>query len=438
MLFQNIDHLVKVIYNHGKYVFCDITIMDDMLYFIVKNFVKRRHNVKDNATNDSLINEFIFLYEANFGNRKISIPDKSMRLIGSGSYGIVYAHNDDDKLIKYATAGERKVLLDSKDNKSIFSAIMTEFCTFVITMSTILFYDCENIKINGHSVSSNKNMTFEEKNIFVKKYQDSYSSFFAELCKPFINTISETKNGKRIDKFIVGYIMIRYDDTLRKVFEMTTQNNISESYHLFVKAVNVFELLYLLNDHGILFSHRDNTTNNIMYTVQDGNKKIKLIDFGFMCINIKFNDGSNSAIIGSHTYGSKYDLDKCNKKYIDIILFLSWIVTAEKNFLTILDVVTKNKWDIKTSLCKIMSLNNDHIFKTSAKSNDPWSFSASVLNNSNKTSLIDLTMSALPQDSEKYTEWIFYELYKFLNYVFIDVHYPNAETYILSKKYQRK
>lgn len=424
-IIKDIDHLKQIIKSYGKYVFLDITIMDEMIKFIIDHFI-----IKNDA--EDYIKIFIELFINNFYNRKIINPSNKMREIGSGSFGIIYSYTD-TKLMKFIKNDTDGSILIDLSHKRTLKEIMFEFCTFVITMSILLFIDCGKIMdTNGDTIEQSKiYQTYEEKNNIVRLADLSYSSFFAEICKPFINIIITEKNET---KYMIGYVMMKYDKTLKMIFNKITKEYVHESFNLFYKTIKIFEKMSFLNDYGILISHRDNTTNNIMYSMRNNVNIIKLIDFGFMCINITFANGTKNTIIGSHSYNDRYDLDKCNKKYVDIILFLSWMLMIENQFFITLDNFLDNKLQIYERLRKITSLNNTHIFKLLENKTKPWDFSADLLNHVGDNTIIDSTLSKLPKDVDKYTDWIFFELHRLLNLIYTELENPNLETYSYNKR----
>ena len=64
-----------------------------------------------------------------------------------------------------------------------------------------------------------------------------------------------------------------------------------------------------------------------------------MIDFGFLCTNISCKDGSK-VILGYHPFIAEDDLNLCNKRQIDIILFIAWLLRFNKKVLARLDGVS--------------------------------------------------------------------------------------------------
>lgn len=389
ILFDDIEQFKNVIMIYGKHVFNSVIVNDDMLNFIFDNFVKTNFLqdgqilgsipvtnfdilVADASTNpkskimlDAVIRQrdickkFYEIFIINFNDPYMKIPSSRASPLSFGTYGALFPYtekgvNIDTKLVKYASVanntGGRNYKLDISSNDEDNYTYMLEFCTFVVIMSLLIFIDC-NLIIDD----DDRNICIADKykNVFkrtntVKNYFLSYCSFFAIIDRPFIKNI---KNNE----YIVGYVVFKYEETLHDKFATAQLKDIPVCLNLFTQTINILQKLFYLSNLGIILSHRDITTNNIMYTPDlfgNDQYKIRLIDFGFMCLNVTFKDGTN-IVIGNHPFENKNNMNMCDKNYIDIILFLVWCIRNDddKEFLNMVSgIVNIDIVDIITSL----------------------------------------------------------------------------------------
>jgi hypothetical protein len=346
---------------------------------------------------------------------------------GEGTYGAVYKYyrrNKEGKiekiehtLVKYITTEESKDVLqngelvpkyyksfnvDVETNNTEIYQWMVEFCTFIIVMSILMFIDCTLIKD-----ATKKNICLHNKyqNSFInpKSHKEetflSYYSFMAKIHIPF------AKKTEGTTKYLIGYIMEEYIDTLHDLYEKSiispttkklslleqigAKDNFDAAFNLTYQIFEILKKLTDLNNLGILFSHRDFTTKNIMYTFGVKNKyKIRLIDFGFLCMKINFSNGAPenaSKVIGYHPYEQKYKIYECNKKSLDIILFLTWCLQYERIFF---DLFLRNTYiNIYEVFKNIVTLDKSYLRNAlfSKDQNgeykyDPWTYSAEIIN----------------------------------------------------------
>ena len=191
-------------------------------------------------------------------------------------------------------------------------------------------------------------------------YFISYSSFISKIHKPFI---------KKIDshKYILGYVLEKYDNTMDalyasfKIPSFASNYNIKSTINLTIQIIDILHRFKNLNNIGINISHRDITPLNIMYyldPLRPDQTSIKLIDFGFMCANIKYKNGKYI----NFGYHSEEIIPLCDKSYVDIILFIICCIRWYKPFFNdILIGKTSNRYDIYNELKNIITLHDNQI-----------------------------------------------------------------------------
>lgn len=241
-------------------------------------------------------------------------------------------------LIKYITAGKGNYHVDINDHSSVIYAWFIEFCSFVIVMAILIYVDCnliiDDIKrsqclsaryknefttgANGSSRGSSSGSS----DGLAKDYFLNYYSFMAKIEAPFIN--KDEFSGK----YMIGYIVQKYDRTLAELYRSLNENldidAFGDSINLTYQIFEIIKMLADLKNLGITISHRDISPNNIMYTKDPLSKNkynARLIDFGFLCSSIRFKNGGSIAV-GYHPF-EKGDMYLCNKRYIDIIFFIT-------------------------------------------------------------------------------------------------------------------
>ena len=367
-LIDNISHIKKIVMLYGKKVFTSTTkiINNDLLEFICDTFITSKflYNGKiigymdksiidKEKSKDPLlesiynhqrdtIDKFWLLFQANFFDDMIRDPlqnARSERKIGEGTYGIILPYIDPNtravdktKLIKYIKSNG-SIHINVSLHPREFYVWFVEFCTFIIIMSLLMYVDCHMI------VDETQRMQCIEsryKNHFInpdtgkEEYFLSYYSFMAKLNIPFCNSTIKA------NEFVLGYVIEAYDQTMYSLYDTfkTSPKQLYNAINLTSQIIDILQKLSYLNKFGIIISHRDISTNNIMYSkdpIKKNTNKICLIDFGFLCTNIKCKDNTVFSI-GFHYNGSKNNMDKCNKPYIDLLIFISYCLRTHKKF----------------------------------------------------------------------------------------------------------
>lgn len=403
-MFDNFDHFKQVVMTYGKHAFSEIEINEKMLSFIVQNFIESRFLSNDGRILGMIseyereykylnmdakakrkkqretLDAFFVLFIDNFSDDTISIPSSHDEPFASGTYGALFPYIAQGKLTKYVSSideknGGRDYNIIISLHEALYYSFMIEFCTFVIVMAIFIFVDC-NLTIDDNSGVCSK-----------KQYRtktDSYCSFFAVIDRPFIKLKTYVKGN--IPVYVMGYVMDEYDFTLQKKLATVTNEDLPICLNLFEQTIHIIQKLFDLSKIGITISHRDITSVNVMCSKnEDGVYQIRLIDFGFLCANIKFKDG-NTSVIGDHPYGNDYDLAACDKKYIDIILFLVTCIRDHPKFLNLIETETLTHIKAKYILKAIVAFNRQKLFDsvTAVDQNaqqyviDDWTYAASI------------------------------------------------------------
>jgi hypothetical protein len=406
-IFTNINHLKSTIKTFGSTVFTDVALSDNMMKFIINNFITSQFlkngkifgdiatpeyiNIKESekffaSKQKSTLDEFLKLLVTDHLDQTIQEPLDNQNVYGSGSYGTITQLNINgivakDRLVKFMKFDHNDIIahelsihpdVPTSDNRLISQhkhirelyMWMIEFCAFVVIMSILTFVDTlVDISDSNNSISR-QNHIFE------------YRHMFARLCKPFIK---KTSSGH----FVIGYIMVQYDKTIEQILD-NTKKDLHSSIFVIIQSVVILRNLLRLSEFGVYISHRDTTTRNIMSHKSGDNlasSTIKLIDFGFLCAKIKFRD-NNDISIGYHPFDTRFRLDTCDKRHLDIILFISWCI---RHCNTALNTFQKASGiDIKTKFINIVTLNNQELlamFNKKKKTDyyySPWEYSSGL------------------------------------------------------------
>ena len=136
---------------------------------------------------------------------------------------------------------------------------------------------------------------------------------------------------------MIGYIVEAYEDNISNMYEnIRNKQNVIDAFNATYQIFEIMGKMNNLANLGIVVSHRDMTATNIMYLPDPNLKnkfKIRLIDFGFMCSDIKFKDGT-SVVIGYHPSNPEdVNLHLCNNQLFDIVLFISWCIRYNSSYL---------------------------------------------------------------------------------------------------------
>jgi hypothetical protein len=190
----------------------------------------------------------------------------------------------------------------------------------------------------------------------------SYFSFMAILKTPFIKITEKSE-------YIIGYEIENTNTTISKLYDSLNMTMIKPSetfydaFNLTYQILEILEKLSHLNNLGIILSHRNITGDNIIYfknEIQNNKYKINLIDFGFLCSNIMFENGE-SIIIGYHPYESEYKLNLCNKPSHDVLLFIAWCLKYKNQLFKLIKEYTRDDkrgikgFDVYTELYNIIN-----------------------------------------------------------------------------------
>jgi hypothetical protein len=324
-LIKNILHLENIIRDYGKYAFTEVSIDDSMMNLIVDKFIKEKYDRNNDEKNKEITIEFM----KNMKQFKDKLCDSTgKRVLGRGTYGEI-CELDNSKVIKTMVNNDQKKftnndILDENMIHEFFIVNILEFVSYVIRMAILRYIDCNvtddqdivNLCNQTNMNSINKDKTNEYFNLI------AYSSSTGLIAKPFY---IEYPDGR----FSIGYKMIRYQETLTDIFKSRSN---TESAKIIYKVVNVFKKIASLSNYGIVLSHRDASDKNIMTTNYTSNARtsntktsyeaIKLIDFGFACVYIQFEDGD------SWRTGNFFDqnTNKCREPDHDVIFFILFII----------------------------------------------------------------------------------------------------------------
>lgn len=431
------------------------------------------------------LQKFWDLYIELYEDDSIAEPqEKQTNLQGQGTYGAVYKlyKNKEgslveinDRFIKYAII-DNTYVIDKYNYEIEQFQWMLEYCSFVITMSIIMYTDCILVEENSKQISCIKNK-YQSDFITESKQKEhffGYYSFMAKIYTPFVRVINEPTQ-----RFMIGYIIEPYKETLSQLnfkidktpilqnrqtldeFIKDLRKHYSEAdvikyfekylttlfraFNLTYQVLEALEKISHLYRLGITLSHRDITSKNIMYTTVSESEniyKIRLIDFGLLCTNIKFKN-SESVVVGYHPMNDKYDLDKCNKTYMDLVLFLTWYLRYEEDFFSHIQFVTNV--DIHKKLEDILTMKNTYIkqefyqkkqqqYKWSA-----WDFAAvidklieNVISKESNTTIKDILKTTMVFDNEgKKLNKMFFNVFSVMNEA--KAALDSSSSYILSR-----
>lgn len=416
-IIDNMEDLKQIVMVYGKNVFKSKPVDDEILSFIVTNFVEKPflyngkvvatmsdHMVvithgaegkKEKIRQQNQFTEFWSLYVKHFlpKDSELSIRDptgKGERVIGEGTYGALLPYydisgkKDTSKLIKYITADKGVFRVNMKNHTENNYAWFVEFCSFIVIMAILIYIDC-NLVIDSEKrtqcIKSRYQNTFNPDTVDnlvnvtdTTEHFLSYYSFMAKIDAPFV---SETTAK---DVYVLGYVVEAYDNTLFNMYSnIKSKQDFVDAFNLTYQIFEIMRKMTYLSNLGITISHRDITTKNIMYTKDPFNKnrfKIRLIDFGFLCSSIRFKDG-NSAIVGYHPFEERDDLNKCNKRFLDIVLFIAWCLRYNNQIFSRLGISVKME--------DIITLGNAYVHEYYDETNDEgdwvhsvWDYSAAL------------------------------------------------------------
>jgi len=414
-IINNSEHLKLIVNEFGRYVFTNILVPNDVLAFINKTFIDNSFFYKGNELlGDKKENETkTFTYEEqtyynnqrqtllqfwnlfinNFTNDTVKDPIEfpgGIPIETTGGFGMVRPYYKIDgkskpeqkiegKIVKYITPGgadSGTFYIDINDYESDHYLWMVEFCSFVVVMSILMYIDCILLKNNKSKqicISEKFRNFFDSFNISdviekikEKKWFLGYYSFMAKIDAPFVTTTTITKDNKKPknkkvgDKtYFVGYIATKYDNTLYNLCSTTTNNKqtVIDAFSLIYQTIEIIKKFSYLYNLGIFFSHRDLTFKNIMYTtdLKTSKKYVKIIDFGFICSNILY-EQENGVALGIYTPKYK-ELFSCKQRYHDIMTFLVSCIQNHHTFLK--TIQTETQIDIESELKKIVGMNNN-------------------------------------------------------------------------------
>ena len=234
-------------------------------------------------------------------------------------------------------------------------------------------------------ISNTVQNTFNKQNPTETEYFLNYCSFMAKIDAPFINTTITP------GEYVVGYIVEAYDETMTKLYYSVGPNINQKFIDAFNLTYQIFEILnkmYQLKKIGIIISHRDTTTNNIMYTkdLREKNRfKIRLIDFGFLCERIICKNGDTISL-GYHTSNVKKDLYKCNNSSIDLVSFIVFCIRYTPQLFNVIkritgiDAITRLENIITSKSIKdtILSKKTEKCKRRNRSGYGPWQYSSST------------------------------------------------------------
>lgn len=418
-IIDDVNHLKRIVMLYGKNVFKTKPVHDEILTFIIKNFVENTFlyngRIIGSIEEDVIVNydesditawhrqrqqlsEFWGLFIKHFSDPSIRDPtNRGETVVGEGTYGALLPHydvsgsKDASRLIKYVTADKGVYHMRMDTHVETNYSWFVEFCSFVVVMAILIYIDC-NLVIDASKQALC--ITKRYQNIFDVEHVDSardvsdtaeyflsYYSFMAKIDAPFINETTDT------DEYVLGYIVEAYQSTISELYKSigSNQQNFIDAFNLTYQIFEIMNKMNHLANLGIIISHRDISTKNIMYS-QDPLKKnrfkIRLIDFGFMCSSISFKDGK-SVVVGYHPFEMRDDLYLCNKRFLDIVLFIAWCLRYNYELFTSIRTYTGLK--ATTFFYNIITLNNRSVaekFEEKSYSNDwvlsVWDYSAAL------------------------------------------------------------
>lgn len=367
-IIKNINHLRKIITEYGTNVFVDKLLSSEMLNFIVDSFIVEPFlyegrnvgadpNARDMKTlvaqekQRTTLTIFVSKYLPEIIDD--SIPDPMVlspaQKLGEGTYGVIARHSP-GKVLKYVIARDASsnplyhldMDMTNHVGKNVLYTWFIEFCTFIIIMSIMKYIDCNLIVDDAKNNICNVS---KYQNVFDKDYFLSYFSFMAKVNAPFAKKISG-------NMYTLGYISEAYTNTIGNLYaslekevsspSTTPSDDFYDAYNLTYQLFDIFHKISHLSNIGINISHRDAHANNIMYfkDPMGTNKfKIRLIDFGFLCTNIKFADGGY-VNVGYHPLYKQYNLNVCNKPLIDFVFYMTWCFMFSRHFFDLIKKYT--------------------------------------------------------------------------------------------------
>jgi hypothetical protein len=344
LLIDDENELKNIIrlYSHG--VFSEAILSPEMIDFIITQFIdndfydkgRLRGIIHKRDKQLEILAEFVRIFKQDYLEKpdETRIGNDPKLIIGDGGYGNVYKSNDTTakKFVKKWDATKQRYReLHNLENKGtiVFILWMIEFCTYVVVISIVKYVDCTMIV---DETKRNECIQTRYKNVFGRdEYFLNYYSFMANIKKPFI------RKGRDRDEYYIGYYIEKYNNSLSKNLDVIGDNglDVSSSINLLVQTFEILKKLHDLSNIGIILSHRDFSTNNIMFTDDiygRNSHKIRIIDFGYICVNIKFKDGK-SKTFGYHPFEDYSMLHLCDKKCIDVIFLINWIIEHHTSFL---------------------------------------------------------------------------------------------------------
>lgn len=431
---ENVDHLKQIVLSYGQFVYKERPVSKDLLNCIVDGFIDKKLFSSGNifATDKSILpghpnkqavelkkqqleffSTFWPLFYANYEDTNITDP-ADLPVMGEGTYGAVFRYEESSngkpgKIMKFIKEGYGIYTIDISYPTHELFVWMIELCTYIITASLLIFIDCLSVDddivratclIEGYKdvyeipiqaqhkdtdLFNDPYMMQKTFTVTSKSYFIGYFAFFANTVRPFVNKIYDTI-------YVLGYIMDEHDTTVQDMYskpmtiqnDTTNQQNLIDAFNVTTQIVEIFRRFTYLSNIGINISHRDTTPKNIM-TIADTHYKnrfkVKLIDFGFLCANIKCRSGE-TVYFGYHAFKNKHSLNMCNKKEIDIVLFLTWVLRYNASFLNALKLNTGV--DVHSILQNIITLDNPELQKKITQQQygnytySPWEYSASI------------------------------------------------------------
>ena len=336
LLIDDVDDLKNIIrlYSHG--VFSEAVLSPEMIEFIITQFIDNdfydngclmRTTLQKHNKQLEILAAFVEIFKKDYVD-VTTIGISHAPNIGTGGYGTVF--NIDRTTAKKFIKNKDSYLHNLADISTVkYMQWMIEFCTYVVIMSIIKYIDCTIIVDES---KRNECVRNKYKNVFDSgEYFLNYYSFMSKIKKPFI---SEAQAG---NIYYIGYYIEKYDTLLSTKLNEIGRNGlgVGTGINLLQQIFEILKKLYDLSNIGITLSHRDFSTNNIMFTHDIHRKnshKIRIIDFGFVCVNIKFKN-NESKTFGYHPLENYNKVHLCDKKLIDIVFFIHWIVKYHKSFL---------------------------------------------------------------------------------------------------------
>ncbi len=339
-IIKNKVHLEKIIREYGKFAFADVLINDDMINFIVKEFVIGDYDTYRNNKKDELVKTFM----KHFKQFRYNVCDiENKPVLGNGTYGKVCEY-DPTKIIKIFRYDEKEEFTDSmlEDPDVLWVLVrptMLEFVDYVIRMALLRFIDC-TISDDQNVIDYCNKSDISKMNEAVSTYFNilSLSSTMGVISRPFYKFTESMMNG---NKTTFGYIMVKYEITFNKVFDTRSDFDCAK---ILYRIVDTLERLASTEDIGIILSHRDFKPDNIMLTKQINQvdntslELIKFIDFGFMCTFVDFEDGG-SWKIGFHPFADNDPrLNQCTDPDHDIVFLIAYLIKYYPRFLNSLNI----------------------------------------------------------------------------------------------------